>query len=444
MTDVLLVSCYELGHQPLAVASPAAHLRAAGRTVETLDVSVEGFDPERIARASLVAISVPMHTALRLGVEVARRVRESNPAAHVVFFGLYATLNAGYLRDAGLADTVLSGEVEPALVELAAGAAPRSGARLEKIGFLAPDRRGLPDLERYAHLDLGGELRAAGAVEASRGCKHLCRHCPIPPVYRGRFFVVPVDVVLADVAALARAGARHVTFADPDFLNGPTHARRVVRAIHEAHPDLTFDFTAKVEHLRRHAALLPEFRAAGCLFVVSAAESLSDLVLARLAKGHTRADLEAVLDACRAAGVALRPTFVPFTPWSTLGDYLELLDFVAARGLVGSVDPVQYTLRLLVPPGSELLEGDALRPFLGRFRPEDFAWDWTHPDPRMDDLQREVARRVEEGVDRDEPAPGIFEAIRAAADRVASRRGQRPAAVVPAAPAPRLTEPWFC
>ena len=121
-----------------------------------------------------------------------------------------------------------------------------------------------------------------GYLEASRGCNHLCRHCPIPPVYGGRFFVVPQDVVLADARRRVDAGAAHLTLGDPDFLNGPRHAVAVARALHAAFPDVSFDFTAKVEHLLKHRALLPELRALGCAFVVSAAESLSDTVLAHL------------------------------------------------------------------------------------------------------------------------------------------------------------------
>src|SRR5881409_830728 len=92
--DILLVACYKLGHQPLAVAWPAAFLERLGYAPAILDVSVEPFDVEKAARARVVAISVPMHTALRLGVRVAERVRAVNPSCHICFFGLYASLNA--------------------------------------------------------------------------------------------------------------------------------------------------------------------------------------------------------------------------------------------------------------------------------------------------------------------------------------------------------------
>ncbi|HEV8642653.1 MAG TPA: CUAEP/CCAEP-tail radical SAM protein [Methylomirabilota bacterium] len=447
---ILLVACYELGHQPLAVAWPAAFLERRGYAPAVMDVSVEPFDVEQVRRARVVAISVPMHTALRLGVGVAARVRQVNPSCHICFYGLYATLNAGYLLAHG-ADSVLAGELERALVELAqtleAGERPAPGSPwLEKLDFPLPSRVKLPSLKKYAHLEREGRLELTGYVEASRGCKHRCRHCPIPPVYGGRFFVVPREVVLADVRQLVEAGATHVTFGDPDFLNGPGHALAVARGLHAEFPAVTFDVTAKVEHLLRHRRHLGELAGLGCVFIVSAVESLSDTVLAHLAKGHTRADVIEALGAVRAAGIALRPTWVPFTPWTTLDDYREMLDFVEREGLIDHVDPVQYSIRLLVPPGSLLLESPAMRPYLGPLIEGSFYYRWMHPDPRMDRLQEGVARLVAEAADRKEDAAVTSARIRALADEVA---GQPSRAVPMPLPSdrkrpPRLTEPWFC
>jgi len=429
---VLLVACYELGHQPLAVAWPAAFLERAGYAPAVMDVSVEPFDSERVRRAKLVAISVPMHTALRLGVTVARRVRDANPTCHIAFYGLYATLNARHLLS-GPADSVMSGEIEAALVDLVrtleGESRPTTPAQpspvLAKLEFPAPSRAALPSLKKYAHLERNDRLELVGYVEASRGCKHLCRHCPIPPVYGGRFFVVPVEVLLADIRQQVDAGATHITFGDPDFLNGPGHALAVARALHEAFPALTFDFTAKIEHLLRHRDRLPELARLGCAFIVSAAESLSDTVLAHLDKGHTRADIETAVRLAAEAGITLRPTWVAFTPWTTLDDYRELLDFVETNGLVDAVDPVQFSIRLLVPPGSLLLESAALRPFLGELVEDQFYHRWTHPDSRMEALHAAVSSLV---ADR---SAGVMP--RPASAPVARRT--RP---------PRLTEPWFC
>ncbi len=449
---ILLVSCYELGHQPAGLAVPKAFLERAGFAPAALDLAVEGLDEEAVRRARLVAISAPMHTALRLGVHAAARVRRSNPGAAICFFGLYALLNREHLLERA-ADAVLGGECEEQLVAMAEGlergAPPLSRpAAIARLDFPVPSREGLPAPTRYAALARGRERRVAGAVDASRGCLHECLHCPIPPIYGGRFFVVPPEVVLEDVRRQVAAGVRHVTFTDPDFLNGPRHAARIVEAMHAEHPDLTFDFTAKVEHLLRHRALLPGFGAAGCAFIVSAVESLSDVVLRNLDKGHSRADVEAALDAMREAGIALRPSLLPFTPWTTLGDYLDLVDWVAREDLVDAVDPVQWAIRLLVPPGSALLARPEMRPFLGTLDRGNFAWQWTHPDPEMEALHRAVSRIVHAANHAGEAAAITFERVRAAAHAAAGRAAPPPEAAATHAErrpvAPRLTEPWVC
>jgi radical SAM superfamily enzyme YgiQ (UPF0313 family) len=444
-----------LGHQPLGLAWPKAFLERAGFAPDVVDLARDPLNEAQLRRARVAVIAVPMHTALKIGIHAAARIRRTSPGCQIVFHGLYALLNADYLRAHG-ASAVLGGEVEAELVALLTALdegqegrapAPPPRATLARLDFPVPSRTGLPALTRYVSLAHRGRLVPAGYVEASRGCLHECLHCPIPPVYGGRFFAVPRDVVLEDIRRLVTAGAGHITFGDPDFLNGPGHARRLVRTLHAELPDVTYNFTAKVEHLLEHQALLPEFAATGCLFVVSAVESLSDIVLANLEKGHSRADVPRALDAVRAAGIALRPTFVPFTPWATLEDYLDLLDFVAAEDLLDQVDPVQYSIRLLVPPGSLLLTRPAMRPWLGPLDPAAFTYRWTHPDPRMDTLHRAVSAVVAAAVRSGENAAATFQRVRVLAAKAAGvpvRPGgvPRPA---PERPIPaRLTEPWFC
>ena len=87
---ILLISCYELGHQPIGLAQPVGFLEQHGYAPFTLDLSVENFDTQRVEQARVVGISVPMHTALSLGCQVAERIRQTNPNAHICFYGLYA------------------------------------------------------------------------------------------------------------------------------------------------------------------------------------------------------------------------------------------------------------------------------------------------------------------------------------------------------------------
>jgi radical SAM superfamily enzyme YgiQ (UPF0313 family) len=453
--EILLVSAYELGHVPHGIALPAAFLERAGFRPAALDLAVEQLDPVRIARARLAAISVPMHTGLRLGIEAARRIRALNPGCAVAFHGLYATLNAALLAREGAVAT-LSGECEEELVALAEALERGSplldryvrrggdGATLERLHFPAPVRTALPPLDRYARLDDGrGTQLVAGYTEATRGCLHGCLHCPIPALYGGRFFAIPVEIVVEDVARQVAAGARHVTFGDPDFLNGPEHALRVAQSVSERFPSLTFDFTAKVEHLIRHAKQVAELGRLGAIFATTAVESLSDRVLERLAKGHRREDVATAFDVAAHAGISLRPTLVPFTPWETLGGYLDLLDTFAARGWLATVDPVQLSLRLLVPPGS-LLEGAADIAFDG-LDERALTWRWRHPDPRMDALQREASAAAAAG-DRLRAPPNETQGRIATLATLAAGRGLGPAVPMPPSgrQGPKLTEHWFC
>src|SRR5436190_13047536 len=343
---LLLVSTYELGHQPLHVASPAAALRKAGHEVRCLDLSVERWAREPVGWAEAIASSGPMHTAMRLAMRAAQAVREARAELPICCYGLYAPVSRD-LTLGRLADRLIAGEYEPALV---AWAASRDGGGetidLGRHGFEVPARELLPPLEHYAHLALGGEERLVGYVEASHGCVHKCRHCPVPVVYDGRIRVVPEDVVLADVEQLVGMGARHITFGDPDFLNGRRHSLSVVRAMHERFPHLTFDCTTKVEHILEFPEVWPELSRSGCLFVTSALECMSDDILARLDKGHTAADAANAVALLREHGIEMRPSFLPFTPWTTEGDVLDILDFVVEHDLIGNVDPVQYAIRL--------------------------------------------------------------------------------------------------
>jgi radical SAM superfamily enzyme YgiQ (UPF0313 family) len=443
---ILLVSTYELGHQPLHVASPAAALHAAGHDVVCLDISVQEWSDDAVRAVDAVAFSVPMHTAMRLALRGARQVRSVRPDVPICFYGLYAPVSHDHTVG-DLVDVVLAGEYEPGLVAWAnglGGQQPIIQLGRGRGSFTRPARELLPPLERYAHLAIDGEERLVGAVETTHGCKHTCRHCPVPTVYDGAFRVVDPDVVLADIDQLVDAGARHITFSDPDFLNGPAHARRIVRAVHERHPTLTFDCTVKAEHILDQAQVWPEFAAAGCLFVVCALECVNDDLLALLDKGHTAAQAGPAVDLLRAHGIALRPSFLPFTPWSTVEDVADICDFVIANDLIGDVDPVQYSIRLLIPEGSLLLDRPELAAHLGPYDPERLTYTWTPADPRLDTLQRELATLAEAGAASGEPAGATFLRINAAVRRAAGQ--PVPAQIAPGSieGRPRLTEPWFC
>ena len=452
---VVLLATYEMGRQPFGLASPAAWLRQAGATVQCQDLSRSRLDREAVLAADLMAFYIPMHTATRIAVQVAKHVKILNPQAHLCFYGLYAPMNERLLRELGAA-TLLGGEFEAELLQLVqrlqtdstpGPQPPEAVISLERQRFQVPDRRDLPPLPVYAQLKIGERSHVAGYTEASRGCKHFCRHCPIVPVYEGRFRIVQRDVVLEDVRRQVAAGAEHVTFGDPDFFNGIGHALPLVRDLHREFPHLTYDVTIKIEHLLRHAEHLPALRQTGCLMVTSAVEAVQDDVLRLLDKGHTRQDFLRALALCRQAGLTLNPTFVAFMPWVSLADYVDLLTVIAAQGLIEHVAPIQLAMRLLIPDGSKLLDLPDMRPALREFDADALSYRWEHPDVRMDGLCAEALQLVQiseaEGASRHE----IFERLWHAAHKAAQLPAPPlPAPVAPLArgPVPYLDEPWYC
>jgi radical SAM superfamily enzyme YgiQ (UPF0313 family) len=445
----LLISTYDLGRQPLGLAAPAAWLRQAGVDVDCVDTSREPLTDAHIAAASLVAFYLPMHTATRLAAPLLQRVRAINPGARVAAYGLYAPLNRAWLEERGA--QVLGPDAEQALVDLANAQLPTPNAQLNSNSqgptrFLSPDRTTLPPLSRYAALQMpDGTRRVVGSTDATRGCKHLCRHCPIVPVYQGRFKAVPIDVVMQDIRAHVAARAEHITFGDPDFFNGPTHARRLVERLATEFPALTYDVTIKIEHLLAHADMLSLLKQTGCLFITSAVESIDDEVLVKLRKGHTRADFVRAVGLCRDAGVALAPTFVPFTPWTTLEGYIDLLEQIEALGLIESVAPIQLAIRLLVTAESRLLELPDIKDLVAPFDPESLTWPWRHADPRVDALQCAVMRIAGSRISRTEAFVAIAETARGNGVGSHFPHAARKMTPDPISPTPPyMTEAWYC
>jgi len=483
---VVLISTYEMGRQPFGLASPAAWLRESGADVTCVDVSRQPLPDAAVRDAGLIAFYVPMHTATRLAIALLPAVREMNPRACVCFYGLYAPMNESYLRRVGV-DFILGGEFEESLAAIVKALVSRNGASfssgakapnqlmpsflselklrppknptpevppsisLARQKFRIPDRSGLAPLASYARLLMpDGESRTVGYTEASRGCRHLCRHCPIVPVYNGVFRIIDRDVVLEDIRRQVAAGAQHITFGDPDFFNGIGHAIPLVEALHREFPRLTYDVTIKVEHLLKHQDGLPILRDTGCLFVTSAVESVDDAVLEKLAKNHTRADFLRVIELFREIGLTLAPTFVAFTPWTTLEAYRDLLETIRRADLIENVPPIQFAIRLLIPAGSRLLELSDIREIVEPFDEEKLVYPWRHANPRVDALCERLQQVVHSGEKMKLPRARIFDHIEEAAYEAAGRahtdleRYHTMPILASRATIPYLNEPWYC
>ena len=452
---VLLLSTYDLGHQPFALASLSAAVSKDGAEVICNDLAVEPLKEEAVKNSSLIALHLAMHTATRLALQLLPRLRILNPNAHICFFGLYAPMLGNILVEERNM-SFIGGEFETAVKKLCYklnGSDPfnsheRNVTIIGKYRFQVPDRTKLPTLDNYAYLEeANGDRKITGYTEASRGCKHVCLHCPVVPVYGGRFFIVPVDIVMKDIRQLVEAGAEHISFGDPDFFNGPKHALDIIAKLHVEFPHLGYDVIIKVEHLLKHQQLLAVLKNTGCRFITTAVESVDDHVLLKLKKGHSTADFSEVVEITKRLDLHLSPTFIPFTPWSTVQNYQCLLKTIVDLGLVDNVASVQLSIRLLIPLGSRLLELEEIKARAPQFDQEALSYPWQFSDPQMETLANNVRQIVEEGEQRSKTRREIFMEL-----WEASNNAQEPATGLSKTlnlsldytDIPKMSEAWYC
>ncbi|WP_298335414.1 radical SAM protein [Ferrimicrobium sp.] len=362
--SVLFISTYELGHQPQLAAEVAAEL-GEGR-LEVLDMSKVPLTVavEAISHASRVILTAPMLTGALVARDLLASLEPDQPERQLIVVGLYATVLRESLQHPPMAlwldrataaelATLVQSASGDAHAQIAAQSAKATNRRTYRV-----NRTPLMPLDSYRSVSIAGHDLVTGYLETSVGCRHRCLHCPVAATWNGRIAINDAEAVITDGLAQIEAGAQHLSFGDPDFLNAPKHSLKVLATLAEKAPWVTFDITTKIAEILRHRDLIPTLAASHVNFVISAVESLNDDVLSHLDKGHTGADVPVARDLLYANGIALHPTFVPFTPWTTMRDLVDIVDFIVDSDLVEVVEPIQYSIELLTPTNSLLPVND--------------------------------------------------------------------------------------
>ena len=298
----LLISTYDLGRQPFGLASAAAaagggrrrHLPGPGQAAARRSTSWRASDA--------VAFFLPMHTATRLALPVIDRVRarESGGAADRVRPVCAAQRGVAPRARRRVTSSAASSRTTWCRVVTGAGSQRRHAAMAATGGSAArarswcPIAAGCRGLSRYATLQIGSERRVAGYTEASRGCKHRCRHCPIVPVYDGRFRIVPIPSRAGGHPARRSPPARGTSrSATPTSSTARARARAGRRALAREFPASPTTSPSRSSTCSRtptccRCCATP----AACSSPAPSSRSTID-VLAQLEKGHTRARLRA-------------------------------------------------------------------------------------------------------------------------------------------------------
>tara|TARA_Y100001970_G_scaffold16755_1_gene18865 strand:- start:2289 stop:3725 length:1437 start_codon:yes stop_codon:yes gene_type:complete len=404
--NIVAISLYDLGHQPLPLAAAAAIFKKHSCDFSLIDLSISNLNEDEITAADIILISVPMHTAARMALNILPTLKELNPDAHISAFGLYAiqledSLSENYL------DSAFAGEFEPNLELLLQEYVKGNNSHVssktwEKLRtdfarqkFFVPERKKLPNLNEYAKIQYRDNEKINGYIETSRGCAHICSHCPVTAVYQGKFRIIDQASILSDVDNLINQGAEHITFGDPDFFNAPKHSLKIASMIKTKYPFLTFDATIKVEHILEYEELIQTLDDLGFLYIISAFESTSDNVLKHLKKNHNLYDMYHVLEICKNANLFIKPTWIPFTPWMKYADYVRMLNFIIENDLVGLTPRIQYGIKLLIPKYSALFDSDSLSEFDMQYSSDLLNHEWSHKNSEVEMLFAEVSQLLQ-------------------------------------------------
>lgn len=411
---VLLVSNFEGGYQPISIATTYSALKENGFNVRILDTYVDGIRENLLEDADLVAISIPLFDALFSGIEIAKRVKTINKDAHITFFGQYASINATRLSPK-YSNTSIIGEWEEIIVELANKLEQDKNALFQAVlskqesdccnnsegngKCYLPDRTILPALYKYPQEQIDklcGSKQIIGGTEIARGCHHKCLYCSVYAAYQGRVNMIPEDIVILDVENMIKQGMTHLTFMDADFFNSKFHGIRIIRKLNEKFPNLTYDFTTRVDHINEHKDIISEMAGLGVKFITTAIEFPCKEVVDEIAKEITMEDIESALAFLLETKIKINPTFIMFNPWIKLEDLIEFKKFVNKNNLNDIIDPIQYETRLHIYKGSPLLKQKSIQDL--ELIEHEFNYEWKHPDSRVDEVYDRMVTPVEEGI----------------------------------------------
>ena len=426
---ILLLSFYDLGKQPKIISELVQKIDTSNNIIEIIDYSIE--DKNVITEEyDVLGINASMHTASVLAEEF---LNGKVLPKKLFVFGLYAHVFADMFPQFVSIDNFLNNDIEEYL-----------GIK-QNINYsfknTVPDRSKLPHISEYSHIIDGENNIIAGSTETTYGCKHECTHCPVPIQFHGSFKTFGEEKIMQDVSNQVEDGAKHISFNDPDFFNGPKHAIKILELLNNKHPEITYDSTIKVEHILKYPQYFQELKELNMLFVISAFETTNDKVLNILKKNHTADDLKRAVELSLSNSIDIRPTWMPFTPWTEVKDFVNIINLIENYKLRETVAPIQLTIKLLIPKNSLILSSNEIEPYIGVFDPTSFSYQWTYKNPEIDKLQKQLFEYVlnNESIDEYEQYLGLVDIVQSHTGVSLIRHSEYVKRSVP-----KLSETWFC
>ena len=426
---ILLLSFYDLGKQPKIISELYKKLDNGSNQIDIVDYSIEEKNLT-LDNYDVLGIYASMHTASVLAEQYLRDRKLPNK---LFVFGLYANVFSEMFSNFQSIHSFDSDELE-SLLEVQLN--PNYSFK-----HSVPDRTILPSITDYSHIVDGSNNLIAGSVETTYGCKHECTHCPVPIEFKGMFKTFGTEKIITDVTNQVEEGAKHISFNDPDFFNGPKHALKILQLLNEKHPSITYDSTIKVEHILKYPDYFQELKNLNMLFVISAFETTNDHVLNILQKNHSFNDLNKAVELSLENNIDIRPTWMPFSPWTEQNDLISIIKLIEKYKLRETVDPIQLTIKLLVPKNSLILKRPEMKEYLLDYDPSSFSYAWKYKFPNIDNIQNELFTYVLQHESENEYAQylGLVDILESHTNETLLNSEKYSQRIVP-----KLSETWFC
>jgi radical SAM superfamily enzyme YgiQ (UPF0313 family) len=249
------------------------------------------------------------------------------------------------------------------------------------------------------------------------------------------------EKIITDVTNQVEEGAKHISFNDPDFFNGPKHALKILQLLNEKHPSITYDSTIKVEHILKYPDYFQELKNLNMLFVISAFETTNDHVLNILQKNHSSNDLNKAVELSLENNIDIRPTWMPFSPWTEQNDLISIIKLIENYKLRETVDPIQLTIKLLIPKNSLILKRPEMEEYLLNYDPASFSYAWKYKFPNIDNIQNELFTYVLQHESENEYMQylGLVDILESHTGETLLNPEKYNQRIVP-----KLSETWFC
>ena len=426
---ILLLSFYDLGKQPKIISELYKKLDNGSNQIDVVDYSIEEKNLT-LDNYDVLGIYASMHTASVLAEQYLRDRKLPNK---LFVFGLYANVFSEMFSNFQSIHSFDSDELE-SLLEVQLN--PNYSFK-----HSVPDRTILPSITDYSHIVDGSNNLIAGSVETTYGCKHECTHCPVPIEFKGMFKTFGTEKIITDVTNQVEEGAKHISFNDPDFFNGPKHALKILQLLNEKHPSITYDSTIKVEHILKYPDYFQELKNLNMLFVISAFETTNDHVLNILQKNHSFNDLNKAVELSLENNIDIRPTWMPFSPWTEQNDLISIIKLIENYKLRETVDPIQLTIKLLVPKNSLILKKPEMKEYLLDYDPASFSYAWKYKFPNIDNIQNELFTYVLQHESENEYTQylGLVDILETHTNETLLNSEKYSQRIVP-----KLSETWFC